>query len=178
MTYGFKYNGMYDDDSDKYMLLPMTNDFSGVTVPNMNVVGVGVDFDDVITGKTSLGDTLELGPSPKIELYNGEYPGYTILLVDTGTIDDPLTGRLYVRIGPAMGNSTHLGRTITNGFYKMNWTANNDFLILPKKDYYSGNTKHLLSTPFHFYFGLKAGKTGLDKFIDLFGPKGAFPSAE
>jgi hypothetical protein len=184
MTFGYdhglyddEYNGMYNDDSDKYMLLPMTNDFSGVTVPNMNVVGVGVDFDDVITGKTSLGDTLELGPSPKIELYNGEYPGYTILLVDTGTIEDPLTGRLYVRIGPAMGNSTHLGQTITNGFYKMDWTTNNDFLILPKKDYYSG-TKQILSTPFHFYFGLKAGKTGLDKFIDLYGPKGAFPSAE
>ena len=178
MTYGYNYNGMYDDDSDKYMLLPMTNDFSGLTITNMNVTGVGIEFDDIITGKTSLGDTLELGTNPKITLYNGEYPGYTILLVDTGTIEEPLTGRLYVRIGQAMGNSTHLGQTITDGFYKMNWDANMDFLILPKKDYYSSKTKQILSTPFHFYFGLKAGKTGLDKFIDLYGPKGAFPSAE
>jgi hypothetical protein len=29
-----------------------------------------------------------------------------------------------------------------------------------------------------FYFGLKAGKTGIDKFIKLFGDKGAFTSAE
>jgi hypothetical protein len=44
-------------------------------------------------------------------------------------------------------------------------------------DYYSGN-KQILSTPFMFYFGLKAGKTGIDKFIKLFGDKGAFTSAE
>jgi hypothetical protein len=29
-----------------------------------------------------------------------------------------------------------------------------------------------------FYFGLKVGKTGLDKFVELFGDKGAFTSAE
>jgi hypothetical protein len=178
MTYGYNYNGAYDDDSDKYMLLPMTNNFSGLTISNMNVTGVGIEFDDVITGKTSLGDTIELGPTTGNTLYNGEYPGYTILLVDTGTLEEPLTGRLYVRIGPAMSNSTHLGRTITNGFYKMNWDVNMDFHILPKKDYYSGNSKQILSTPYQFYFGLKAGKTGLDKFIDLYGPTGAFPSAE
>jgi len=174
MTFGYDYYGANDDDSDKYMLLPMTNNFSGLTLTNINVIGAGVEFDDIITGKTSLGNTLELGANPKIELYNGEYPGYTILLVDTGTIENPLTGRLYVRIGPAMGNSTHLGRTITDGFYKMNWDVNMDFSILPKKDYYSTKTKQILSTPFHFYFGLKAGKTGLDKFIDLFGPKDSF----
>jgi hypothetical protein len=51
-------------------------------------------------------------------------------------------------------------------------------IILPyRKDYYDGN-KQILSTPFQFYFGLNAGKTGMDKFIDLFGPKGAFPTAE
>jgi hypothetical protein len=27
-----------------------------------------------------------------------------------------------------------------------------------------------------FYFGLKAGKTGMDKFIEMFGDKGAFTS--
>ena len=177
MTFGYNYNGMYDDDSDKYMLLPMTNDFSGLTISNMNVTGVGIDFDKVITGITS-GTTIELGPTTGNTFYNNQYPGYTILMVDTGSLDEPLTGRLYVRIGTAMGNSTHLGQTIRYGFYKMNWNPNMDFMILPKKDYYSGNTKQILSTPFQFYFGLKAGKTGLDKFIDLFGPKGAFPSAE
>ena len=177
MTKAYDYYGQNDDDSDKYMLLPMTNNFSGLTITNMNVTGIEIEFDDVITGITS-GTSIELGPTTGNTFYNGEYPGYTILLVDTGTLDEPLTGRLYVRIGPAMGNSTHLGRTITNGFYKMNWTPNMDFMILPKKDYYSTTTKQILSTPFQFYFGLKAGKTGLDKFIDQFGPKGAFPSAE
>ena len=177
MTKAYDYYGANDDDSDKYMLLPMTNNFSGLTITNINVEGVGIEFDDVITGITS-GTTIELGPTTGNTFYNGEYPGYTILLVDTGTLDEPLTGRLYVRIGPAMGNSTHLGRTISYGFYKMNWTPSMDFIILPKKDYYSSSTKQILSTPFQFYFGLKAGKTGLDKFIDLYGPKGAFPSAE
>ena len=177
MTKFYDYHGVNDDTSDKYMLLPMTNDFSGLTITNMNVTGVGIEFDDVITGITS-GTTIELGPTTGNTLYNGEYPGYTILLVDTGTLEEPLTGRLYVRIGPALGSSTHLGRTISYGFYKMNWDVNMDFNILPKKDYYSSSTKQILSTPFQFYFGLKAGKTGLDKFIDQFGPKGAFPSAE
>jgi hypothetical protein len=52
-----------------------------------------------------------------------------------------------------------------------------DFIIRKTQDYYSGS-KQILSTPFLFYFGLRPGKTGLDKFIERFGPKGAFPSAE
>ena len=31
---------------------------------------------------------------------------------------------------------------------------------------------------FLFYFGLKAGKTGLNKFIQYFGDKGVFKTAE
>jgi hypothetical protein len=52
-----------------------------------------------------------------------------------------------------------------------------DFIIRKTQDYYS-SSKQILSTPFLFYFGLRPGKTGLDKFIERFGPKGAFPSAE
>jgi hypothetical protein len=42
---------------------------------------------------------------------------------------------------------------------------------------YNGN-KQILSTPYLYYFGLKPGKTAVDKFIKRFGPLGAFPSAE
>ena len=44
-----------------------------------------------------------------------------------------------------------------------------DFIIKPTLVNYVGN-KQILSTPFQFYFGLRPGKTGLDKFIKLFGP--------
>ena len=53
------------------------------------------------------------------------------------------------------------------------WT-NTTFVIKRTQDYYSGTTKQILSTPFQFYFGLLNGKTGLDKFVDYFGPKNAF----
>jgi len=52
-----------------------------------------------------------------------------------------------------------------------------DFVIKPTTTNYN-NTKQILSTPFLFYFGLRPGKTAVDKFISRFGPKGAFPSAE
>jgi len=42
---------------------------------------------------------------------------------------------------------------------------------------YSGN-KQVLSTPFHFYFGLRPGSSSYDKFIKYYGPKGAFTSGE
>ena len=56
----------------------------------------------------------------------------------------------------------------------ISWNTGVDFILPKREDYYNG-TKQILSTPFQFYFGLKAGKTGLDKFMDQFGPKGAFP---
>ncbi len=52
-----------------------------------------------------------------------------------------------------------------------------DFIIRKTRDYYSG-TKQILSTPFLFYFGLKPGATGLDKFIERFGPKDAFKTTD
>ena len=84
----------------------------------------------------------------------------------TGTLTTPLTGILYTRKGAA-------GNDGTTGWATQSWNYTTDFIIRPTADYYTG-TKQILSTPFQFYFGLKQGKTGLDKFIDLFGPKGAF----
>ena len=86
------------------------------------------------------------------------------LYVTGGTEDNPTSGTLYTRYGDA-------------GTWEPTPWTNTTFIIKRTQDYYSGN-KQILSTPFQFYFGLNAGKTGMDKFIDLFGPKGAFPPAE
>ena len=95
----------------------------------------------------------------------------------TPILGTPTSGTLYTRVGPVSGNTTYQGITITNGFHEQPWDYTDDFIIRPTMDYYSGN-KQILSTPFMFYFGLRAGKTGIDKFIKLFGDKGAFTSAE
>ena len=158
MTYGYSLvNG--DAITDKYLLLPMTNDSTGVTISNMNLTNQ-VEFETIANhDKTSDSDS--------------EYPGYTYLWVTGGTVngvtalgshsgDTTASGVLYIRWGSA-GN-----------WETIQWNENVD-AILPKRfNYYTGN-KQILSTPFQYYFGLIAGKTGLDKFIDLFGPKGAFP---
>ena len=97
--------------------------------------------------------------------FQKEFPGYTYLYVTGGTISAPTSGILYVRYGSAPNYQT------------IQWNTSID-VILPKRvNYYNGN-KQVLSTPFQFYFGLIAGATGMDKFIELYGPKGAFTSAD
>jgi hypothetical protein len=166
MTYGYSYTGTYDDPSDKYLLLPITYNFAGLTITGNTTDQI--EFDDVITGKTQSGTLIPVGTL--LQDYNNQYPGYTVLAVTSGSILNPTAGTLYTRNGPA-------GNDGSTGWSTQTWNINVDFIIRPTSDYYS-NTKQILSTPFQFYFGLKAGKTGLDKFIDLFGPKGAFPPAE
>ena len=152
MTYGYTLTGVNDDPSDKYLLLPMTNTFSGLTITGMNLTNE-IEFDVIIpSGSTHT-------------TYNSEYPGYTVLKSSSNEINNPTSGTLYIRYGTA------------GTWQTIPWNTGVDFILPQRQDYYSG-TKQILSTPFQFYFGLKAGKTGLDKFIDLFGPKGAFPSAE
>jgi hypothetical protein len=166
MTYGYTLTGTNDDPSDKYLLLPMTYTFSGLTIPNqIAVTGITHEFDRVITGTTN-GTTIPVGTL--LHSYNNEYPGFTVLSVTAGTLNEPTGGVLYTRVGNAGTNGI-------TGWASGPW-ALGDFIIRPTQDYYG--SKQILSTPFQFYFGLMAGKTGLDKFIDLFGPKGAFPSAE
>jgi len=152
MTYGYTLTGVNDDPSDKYLLLPMTNTFSGLTITGMNLTNE-IEFDVIIpSGSTHT-------------TYNSEYPGYTVLKSSSNEINNPTSGTLYIRYGTA------------GTWQTIPWNTGVDFILPQRQDYYSG-TKQILSTPYQFYFGLKAGKTGLDKFIDLFGPKGAFPSAE
>jgi hypothetical protein len=153
MTYNYNLTG---DTSDQYLLLPMTYTFSGLTISgNSEISGTTVEFDVV----SDVDDHTN---------FNSQYPGFTYLFANSET--NPTSGTLYTRYGDA-GTDGIVGWSKTTG-----WT-NTTFTIKRTQDYYSGN-KQILSTPFQFYFGLNAGKTGMDKFIDLFGPKGAFPSAE
>jgi hypothetical protein len=153
MTYGYTLTGGTNDSSDQYLLLPMTNTFSGLTISGMNLTNE-IEFDVIYSG-SSTGYTQ----------YDSEYPGYTVLRVTGGTINDPTSGTLHIRYGTA------------GTWQTIPWNTGVDFILPQRQDYYNGD-KQILSTPFQFYFGLKAGKTGLDKFIDLFGPKGAFPPTE
>ena len=153
MTYGYNLTGG-TSDSDKYLLLPMTYTFSGQLINGVNeITGSTTEFDvvSITDGHTS---------------FNTQYPGFTYLYVTGGTADSPTSGTLYTRYGNA-GTDGIVGWSKTTG-----WT-NTTFVIKQTQDYYNG-TKQILSTPFQFYFGLLAGKTGLDKFVDYFGPKNAF----
>jgi hypothetical protein len=166
MTYGYRHTESPNDPSDQYLLLPMTYTFSGETISNSAMTGTTAEFD--IISNVGVDDH---------NSHNTQFPGFTYLYVTSIDVDNnPTSGTLYTRVGEVSGSTSIQGQTVTNGWVSTSWT-NTTFTIKTTQDYYSGN-KQILSTPFQFYFGLNAGKTGMDKFIDLFGPKGAFPSAE
>jgi hypothetical protein len=158
MTYAYNLTGPSSDPSDKYLLLPMTYTFSGLTTSFGIDVNGEIDFDVV----DDTGDNHTA--------YNNEYPGFTYLYVTSGNVNNPLSGTLYTRYGDAGTNGVI-------GWHSQSWDNTKDFIIKKTQDYYSGN-KQILSTPFMFHFGLKAGKTGVNKFIQYFGDSGAFTSAE
>jgi hypothetical protein len=149
MTYG--YTVFTGDTSDKYLLLPITYDFDGLTFTGLNVTNT-VEFDVIET-------------TDNHTTYDNQYPGFTYLYVSSGTVTNPVSGTLYTRYGNA------------GTWHTIAWDYSMDFIIRKTRDYYSG-TKQILSTPFMFYFGLRPGNTGMDKFIKRFGPLGAFKSAE
>jgi hypothetical protein len=133
----------------------MTKDYSG------NVFEfTGVNFNDVNADFEIVGVT-----NTEYTNFNNQEEGFTVLIISSGTLDNPLTGTLWTRTGE-VGNWTSQA-----------WNNDVDFVIKPTTTNYNGNLQ-ILSTPFLFYFGLRPGKTAMDKFIERFGPKGAFPSAE
>jgi hypothetical protein len=160
MTYAYSLTGSPNDSSDQYLLLPMTYTFPGET----------------FTGNTGNAtnelpyDVVVVSPDPDNHtIYDSEYPGFTYLYVTSGsTSGTEITaylGTLYTRYGTA------------GQWHSIAWDYTNDFLIRRTENYYSGS-KQILSTPFLFYFGLRPGNTGLDKFIERFGPTGVFPTQE
>jgi hypothetical protein len=155
MTYNYSFVGGQNDSSDQYLLLPMTQNYTGQTFSSDTVGTDEIPFDIV-----SLSDVHEN--------YNTRYQGFTVLYVTVGTILAPTDGILYTRVGNVSGTTTN-DIIITNGWHVQVWNSTMDFIIKPTIVNYNGN-KQILSTPFQFYFGLRPGKTGLDKFIKLFGP--------
>lgn len=155
MTYNYSFVGGQNDSSDQYLLLPMTQNYTGLTLSN-----VSDDTDEIPFDVVSLLDVHEN--------YDTKYQGFTVLYVTGGTTTEPTNGILYTRVGNVSGVTTN-GITIVNGWHVQEWNSSMDFIIKPTIVNYNGN-KQILSTPFQFYFGLRPGKTGLDKFIKLFGP--------
>jgi hypothetical protein len=153
MTYGYNLTGGTNDPSDPYLLLPMTYTYSGLSISGLNVTN-SVEF-----------DVVEDSVTDNHTSYDTQYPGFTYLWVTGGTSLNPTSGILYTRYGAA------------GTWHSLTWNSSMDFIIRRTQDYYSG-TKQILSTPFQFYFGLRPGNTGVDKFIKRFGPLGAFPPAE
>lgn len=147
MTKNYKYTG---DSTHKYILFPMTKLYSGDTFTYTGVTYADVNAD--IESTNLIGYTA----------YYNQEEGFTYLAISTGTLDNPLTGTLWIRTGE------------TGNWASKVWTSNVDFIIKPTTVNYN-TTKQILSTPFLFYFGLRPGKTAVDKFLQRFGPKGAFP---
>lgn len=160
MTYAYSVTGTPNDSSDQYLLLPMTYTFPGERFTgNTGNATNELPFDVVVVSPDADNHTV----------YDSEYPGFTYLYVTSGTTSgteiNAYTGILYTRYGTA------------GQWEAISWDYNDDFLIRRTENYYSGS-KQILSTPFLFYFGLRPGNTGLDKFIERFGPTGAFPTQE
>lgn len=168
----YKYSG---DTSHPYLLLPMTNEFGGEVI-KLNAVTVSrtttvFDYEHLNTDTNGdLTSTLD----GTHQNYNMQEEGFTFLYITAGngTITGATGGKLYVRKGDASSTSG-LGNWATT----INWDNEIDYIIPPTSSNYAG-TKQILSTPFLFYFGIKPGKTAIDKFIQRFGPKGSFTSAE
>jgi hypothetical protein len=156
MTYGYTLSGGTNNETDQYILLPITNTFTGLTITGMNLTNT-IEFDAVIP--SSMSHTA----------YDLQYPGFTVLKSSSSEVIAPTSGTLYIRYGAA------------GTWQTISWNTGVDFILPQREDYYrdpngsTGHERQILSTPFQFYFGLKAGKTGLDKFMEQFGPKGAFP---
>jgi hypothetical protein len=157
MTHNYKFSG-FTDTTYNYVLFPMTKSYTGRTFDGPDLNEGSFDEEDFfVDNHTS---------------YNNEYEGFTYLYVtSTGVTTNPplyqpTAGTLWTRVGNAGGWS---GTT---------WSLSGvTYIIKPTLNNYTGN-KQILSTPFLFYFGLRPGKTAVDKFIERFGPKGAFPPAE
>lgn len=140
----------------QYSLPPMTYDFDGLTKSDAinPLSGTSLSFDIIYTGATSNGHLK----------YNDQRQGFTYLHVSTMDSNGaPLTGTLYVKYGE-----------VGNVWDTIPWTNEIIFIIKKTKSNYNGN-RQILSTPFLFYFGLRPGKTSMDKFIKKFGPKDSFP---
>ena len=149
MSYNYAFTG---DSTYNYVLFPMTKTYSGDTFTISGANVALADFDEEDTTDYHLN-------------FNNQEEGFTFLHITSGNTETAYAGTLWIRVGEV------------GGWTSKPWNFDVDFILKPTQVNYNGN-KQILSTPFLFYFGLRPGATALDKFIKLFGPKGAFPSQE
>ena len=150
MTFNYTFIG---DPTYNYVLFPMTKDYSGNTF--------------TITGADVNDDSFDVEDTTDVHLqYNNQEEGFTVLhITSVDANGNPITGTLWIRKGD------------TGVWDSQSWDNDIDYILKPTLKNYTGN-KQILSTPFLFYFGIRPGKTAVDKFVQLFGPKGAFPTVE
>ena len=169
MEYGYKYN---TDPTHKYLLLPMTKDYSGDVV-QLNAITnplvattFNVEYFNYNENGNFVTNINEITPAPHTT-YDNQEEGFTFLYImgGNGTLSGATFGKLLTRVGDAGTWNT------------LDWYNTIDYILSPTTNNYNG-TKQILSTPYLYYFGLKPGKTAVDKFIKRFGPLGAFKSAE
>jgi hypothetical protein len=143
-------NYLMPDGEEEYLLNPITK-----THQTFNWLGNYIDMVERF-------DEISLNPPSNPIRYN---EGDLWLQVTGGTVTNPTGGQIYVIVNQTwVGPITYVDDS-------------NELFIFETVNNYSGE-KMVLSTPFHFYFGLVPGKTVYDKFIKYYGPKDAFPPVE
>ena len=166
MTYNYKYSG---DTTHPYLLLPMTKNYTGDVIQLNAIINplTASSFNIIRFNRDEYGDLVVNITNPTHENYDNQEEGFTFLYVTggDGTLSGSTTGKLYTRVGDV------------SNWQNIDWSNTIDYILSPTSTNYNG-TKQILSTPYLYYFGLKPGKTAVDKFIKRFGPLGAFPSAE
>ena len=164
---GMTMNYSYSGDS-QYILYPMSKTYSGMTISNPNNLNVlnGSDFDYEHLNLNEFGQHTTVIDNTHL-LFNSQDEGFTFLYVTNGneTLSGATEGILYVRTGE------------TGNWATINWDYTLNYLIKPTNRNYEGN-KQILSTPFLYYFGIRPGKTAIDKLIKAFGPRDAFSKIE
>jgi hypothetical protein len=165
MTYAYNYSG---DTTHPYLLLPMTKQYSGDIIKLNAIVNplVATTFNVEHFNYDTFGNFNTTGFTTH-QIYDEQEEGFTFLYITggNGTLSGATIGKIYTRVGN------------TGGWNVKDWDNTIDYILPPTTTNYSG-TKQILSTPYLYYFGLKPGRTAVDKFIKRFGPLGAFPSAE
>ena len=144
-------NYLMSDGEEEYLIKPMTRAHDTIAFLG-NYPDMLERFEVIVSGQT---------PSNPTRYVEGDL----WLNVISGTTKDPITGNIHVMVSGAWSSAIP---------YVKN--SNETFIFKTAKNY-SGN-KQVLSTPFHFYFGLRPGSSSYDKFIKYYGPKGAFTSGE
>jgi hypothetical protein len=145
-------NYLFPDGTEEYILYPMTKEHELLDF-RINGVDAMERFDFVST-------------NPNDRFNNMNAPEGTIFLYVTpananNTVDNPLTGKMYIMKNNAWAGPYDYSRN------------ESDVFISPTANNYRGNLQ-VLSTPFLYYFGIRPGKTAFDRFITAFGYKGAF----